>query len=50
MKFRVYFELDGGEEDSIIISGETLKDIQKQVADEMLRRGGETVWSEELHD
>ncbi len=48
MNFKIHFELADGTEDAIMVSGDTIEDIQRKAAVELERRDGKNAWSEEL--
>ena len=48
MNFLIHFELVDGTEDSIQVSGETIKEIQEKANTEIKKRDGKNSWSEEL--
>lgn len=49
MKFRIHYELANGDEDSIVIEGDTLDDIRQKAGEEVAKRSGQNPWSEELN-
>ncbi|KKN24324.1 hypothetical protein LCGC14_0895880 [marine sediment metagenome] len=48
MQFIIHFDLSGGSEDSVRVSGETIEEIQDKAAIELDKRGGTNPWSEEV--
>tara|TARA_R110000868_G_scaffold401005_1_gene676275 strand:+ start:2184 stop:2333 length:150 start_codon:yes stop_codon:yes gene_type:complete len=48
MKFKIYYEYTSGEEDFIIIEGETVEEIRKKADTETSKRGVVGLWSEEI--
>ena len=48
MTFVIHYTLADGTEDSIILTAETIEEIQQQAAVELVRRGGQDPWSEEI--
>lgn len=49
MTFRIHYELPSGEEDSVIISGETIEEIRTKADNHLERVGADTesAWSEQ---
>jgi hypothetical protein len=54
MKYKIYFTIPylDGNEDSMIIEGNTIEEIQIKAYDEAKKRGADlnSLWSEELDD
>ena len=48
MKIKIYFELIDGSQDSIILEGETVEELQRKAAEEMKKRNVLEAWSEEI--
>lgn len=48
MEFRIHFTLPNGTEDSIVVVGETIQDIQQTAIAEVANRGGTNEWSEQI--
>ena len=48
MRFRIHFEHPDGGEDSFVVSGETIAEIQRKSDAELDRTGGINPWSEEI--
>lgn len=48
MTFKINFEHQDGTEDSFVVSGETLQEIQERADLELAKRMGKNPWSEEL--
>ena len=46
MSFKIYFTLANGETDSVVISGETIAEIQELAKAEIEKRGAVDAWSE----
>lgn len=47
MKFKIHFEHQDGTEDSFVIEGETIEEIQTQAKEGVTERNGKNPWSEE---
>ncbi len=47
MQVRIHYTVNG-EEDSIVLSGDTVEDIREQAMQEIERRGATDPWSEVL--
>lgn len=50
MKFKIHFEHASGLEDSFVVEGENIKEIQDKSDVELKRRCGGKPWSEKLAD
>lgn len=50
MKFRIHGENATGNEDSLVIEGDTIEELKVIAAQEIEKRGWVDVWSEELGD
>lgn len=48
MVFRIYFELEDGMEDSVIVSGDTIEEIRELASCHMELRRGKNPWSEQI--
>ena len=48
MKYRIHFTLPDGTEDSVVVTGETVDDIQRAASAEIEKRNASDPWSEEL--
>ena len=48
MKFEIHFDLPSGDEDSIVIEGDTIEELKKMADYEVEKRGGINPWSIEL--
>ena len=48
MTFKIHFELPDGTEGFIVISGDTVDEIQKKAKAELAKRGGKNFWSQEV--
>ncbi len=48
MKFRIHYTVKGEFEDSFVVGGETIEEIKAKADAELLKRGGQDPWSEEL--
>lgn len=48
MRYRIHGTASDGSEDSIIIDGDDLEELQKQAVEETTKRGWVDLWSEEL--
>ena len=48
MRFRIYGENEYGEEDSIVVSGNTLDEVIATARNEESKRNWKNCWSEEL--
>lgn len=46
--YRVHYTLPDGSEDSIVLSGSSIKAIQKKADSEIAKRGGTNPWSEKV--
>ena len=48
LKFKIYFEYPTGEQDNIILTGETVEEIMDKANIEMAKRGAKGLWSERV--
>lgn len=48
MTYRIHYRLPNGQDDSIVLSGETIEEIRQKAEAEVKRRGGTHPWSEKL--
>jgi hypothetical protein len=48
MKFRIHFTLTDGTDDSVVIDGDTIPEVQMKATQAVESRGGTDPWSEEL--
>jgi len=48
MTFKIHFEHSDGTEDFLILSGNTVREIQEKALAELEKRGGKNPWSEEI--
>ena len=48
MTFEIHFTLKDGSEDFVVISGDTISEIQEIAVREVEKRGGSDPWSKEL--
>lgn len=48
MRYRIYFTLSDGSEDSVVVEGESVEELQEVAAYQVALRGGSDPWSEEL--
>ena len=48
MQFRIHYTLQDGTEDSSVVTGETIEEIQLAAQDALVARGGVDPWSEQI--
>lgn len=48
MKFRIHYTLPDGSEDSTVVSGETIAEIQLAAQESVTERCGSDPWSEQI--
>lgn len=48
MQFRIHYTLPDGSEDSSVVAGETIEEIQLAAQDALAARGGVDPWSEQI--
>jgi hypothetical protein len=49
MKFEINFTLPDGTEDSIVVEGDTIEEVQMKATQEVAVRGGINPWSREVN-
>lgn len=49
MIYKIHFENQNGEADFVVVSGETINEIQEQAARELTKRNGKNPWSEKIY-
>lgn len=48
MTYRIHFTWPNGDEDSFVVSGDTIEECQQKAHEELAKRSGGNPWSEEL--
>lgn len=48
MTFKIHFERPDGTEDFVVLSGDTVHEIQEKAEAELAKRSGKNPWSEEI--
>lgn len=48
MKIKIHYTLPNGEEDSLIIEGDTIEELQITARDEINKRNAKNPWSETI--